>query len=150
MTARLLPLLISPAGEPTPPEPTGPTHTLQLNIGNGGYNQPLGRGSVTSGSATYSTPGGKSVTIIHCRNVRGELNYALQGSPQPVAVDFPTRIVATKLTGGEVEITLGPQAGSLRPISDGAYMRQDYDPVRGAVGDVFVNGQTVRLDLYYE
>ena len=148
MTARLLPLLIAPAGEPTPPEPTGPTHTATIVAVSGGYNGVNGNGSIDT--ATYSTPAGKSVTIIHCRNVRGELNFALQASPQPVEVDFPTRIVATKLTGGEVEITLGPQAGSLRPISDGAYMRMDYDPVRGAVGDVFVNGQTIRVDLYYD
>ena len=133
------------------PAPAAPTHTFTFNVGNGGYNGPLSRGSIAAGSTfSYDTPGGVSVTVIHCRNVRGELNFALSGATTGAgrtATEFPIRIVATKQTGGEVTITLTPQAGSLRDISGG--VRQDYEPESGAVGDVWVNGQTVQVQLYY-
>ena len=136
---------------PAPPPSSGPYHSFVINVGNNGYNGPLSRGSVTSGTASYDEPGGRTVTVIHCRNVRGELNFALSGATAGAgrsAAEFPSRIVATKTTGGEVSISLTPQAGSLRDISGG--VRQDYDPESGSVGDVFVNGQTVTIDLYYD
>ena len=139
---------------PAPPPSSGPYHSFIINVGNGGYNAVLGRGSVSSGSASYDEPGGRTVTVVHCRNVRGELNFALSGATSGTgrkASEFPSRIVATKTTGGEASITLTPQGESLRDIS-GA-VRQDYDPATGesnAVGDVFVNGQTVTIDLYYD
>lgn len=127
--------------------PAGPTHTFSILAGSGGYNAPSGFGSIAGGtSASYRTPGGKNVTVIHCRRVGSELNFALSGAAQQAA-DFPVRIVATKTTGGTVERTFEPQAGSLRPVTGG--FRQDYDPTSGAVGDVFVDGQTIRVDLYY-
>ena len=127
----------------------GPTHTTNMSVGNNGFNGILGRGSMVD--ATYDTPGGKSVTIIHCRRVSAELNFALRAaSGVLVAADFPTRIVATKQTGGVVERTLVPQSGSLRRLgSTGSDYRQDYDPESGAVADVLVNGQTVQIQLYY-
>ena len=138
------------AGALAPTVPT-PTHTVEFSIGNGGYNGPLGRGSVAAGSTfSYDTPAGLSVTIRHFRNVRGEVNFALSGATTGADADpneFPSRIVVTKLTGGEVERTFTPQADSLRDIQGG--VRQDYGPVSGATGDVFVNGQTVRAQLYY-
>ena len=136
---------------PAPPAPSGPYHSFVINVGNNGYNSVLGRGSVISGSASYDEPGGRTVTVIHCRNVRGEVNFALSGATSGAgrtAAEFPSRIVATKTTGGEVSITLTPQSGSLRDISGG--VRQDYDPESGSVGDVWVNGQTVTIDLYYD
>lgn len=139
---------IIPFFEAAAPAPPSPLHSFTMNVGNGGYNGPLGRGSVDP--ASYDEPGGRTVTIIHCRNVRGELNFALSGATSGTgrtASEFPTRIVATKTTGGRVTITLTPQAGSLRDISGG--VRQDYDPVSGNVADVWVNGQTVTVQLYY-
>ena len=128
-----------------------PTHTLEFSIGNNGYNSPLGRGSISSGfSFSYRTPGGKDVTIIHFRRVSNEVNFALSGATANAGKDpaeFPSRIVVRKLTGGEVEREFTPQAGSLRDISGG--VRQDYDSTSGSASDVFVNGQTVRAQLYY-
>ena len=133
------------------PTPARPTHTFSIVASAGGsvgYNGIGGGGSIASGSsAAYTTPGGKNVTVIHCRSVRSELNFALRGAAMDAA-DFPTRIVATKTTGGEVERTFTPQAGSLRPVTSG--FRQDYDPTSGAVGDVFVANQTIRVELFYE
>ena len=113
----------------------------------------LGAGIAAGSTATYDTPGGKSVTIQHLRPVGAELNFAI--SPAAVeAADFPSRIVATKQTGGVVEREFGIQAGSLRDISSAGNpagtIRQDYDPASGAVGDVFVSGQTIIVKLYYE
>ena len=136
------------------PTPAGPLHTFSIDVGNGGYNAVLGRGSVTDGTASYDEPGGRTVTVVHCRNVRGELNFALSGATSGAgrtASEFPTRIVATKTTGGRVELTLTPQADSLRDIS-GA-VRQDYDPASGesnTVGQVWVNNQTVVIQLFYD
>ena len=136
---------------PAPPPSSGPYHSFVLNVGNNGYNGPLSRGSIISGSGSWDEPGGRTVTLLHCRRVGSELNFAVSGAttgPGRKASEFPSRIVATKTTGGEVSITLTPQANSLRDIGGG--VRQDYDPVSGNVGDVFVNGQTVTVDLYYD
>ena len=131
------------------PAPDRPTHTFSILAGGSGsvgYNAPGGFGSIATGStATYDTPGGKSVTVVHARNVSNEVNFALQGAAQ-VAADFPTRIVATR---GTNSVTLTVQAGSLRPISNGRFIRQDYDPMTGTISSVFVTGQTIRFDLYY-
>ena len=138
--------------EAAPPPPPTPTHTLEFTLGNGGYNGPLGRGGIVTGSTfSYDTPDGLSVTIIHFRAVRSEVNFALSGATSGAgrsAAEFPTRLVVTKTTGGTVTRTFTPQAGSLRDISGG--VRQDYDPVSGATGDVFVNGQTVRAEIWYD
>ena len=126
---------------------TGPTYTFSIVAASGGYNRPGGAGSLASGSTgMYTTPGGKNVTIQHCRAVGAGINFAISGAAQ-IATDLPSRIVATKQTGGVVERTFTPRAGSLRTISAG--IRQDYDPTSGAVGDVFVNGQTIQVELYY-
>ena len=138
--------------EPAPPPPAAPTHTARIVANSGGYNAPSNRGSIDT--ATYSTPAGKSVTIVHCRYVsqNTELNYALDSNPAAVQADFPTRIVATKLTGGEVTVEMTPQAGSLRAIRGGSgrLMRMDYDASTGTIASVFVDGQTIRVDLYYD
>ena len=138
-----------PSG-PAPPAPTGPTHSFSLQVGgrgnSRGYNGIAGSGSIVAGStASYRTPGGKNVTVIHCRNVGSELNFALSGAAM-IASDFPRRIVVTKTSGGEVSRECTPQAGSLRPVQSG--FRQDYDP-DGRIQDVFAANQTVRADLYY-
>ena len=134
-----------------PAPAAAPTHTYSIVAGGSGasigYNGVAGIGSIAAGStAAYDTPGGKSVTVIHTRNVRSELNFALSGAANE-AGDFPTRIVATKTTGGEVSRTLTPQAGSRRPVTGG--IRQDYDPQNGAITDVFVSGQTIQIQLFY-
>ena len=145
--AKLLPFF-----EEAPPTPAGPTHTFTMNVGNGGYNGPLGRGGIVSGSSfSYDTPGGLSVTIIHCRNVRGELNFALSGATSGAgrsAAEFPTRIVGTR---GIATVSLVPQVNSLRDISGG--VRQDYDPASGesgTVAGVWANGQDIVVQLYYD
>ena len=132
--------------------PAGPLHTFTMNVGNGGYNGVLGRGNIVSGSSfSYDTPGGVSVTIIHCRAVGAELNFALSGATSGTgrtATEFPTRIVGTR---GIATVSLVPQTNSLRDIS-GA-VRQDYDPAPGessAVGDVWVNGQDIVVQLFYD
>ena len=131
-----------------------PTHTFTITVGQSGgsagasrgYNAPAGFGSIQTGSsAQYDTPGGKSVTVIHCRRVNGNLNFALSGAAD-VAADFPTRIVATKTTGGEVQRSFTP-TGNRRSVAGG--VRQDYAPESGSPTDVFINNQTVRIDLYY-
>ena len=60
---------------------------------------------------------------------------------------FPTRIVATKTTGGEVVKEFNVQSRSLRPVEGG--IRQDYDPASGNINEVFVTNQTIKVDLYY-
>ena len=138
--------------EPEPePEAAGdaprPAHTLSIAAGGRGsvgYNRILGFGRITDGSTgAYRTPSGKSVTLIHARSVGDELNFALSGAGREPA-DFPVRIVAAR---GSARREFVPQAGSLRPVRGG--VRQDYDPVDGAVGDVFVAGYAVAIELYY-
>ena len=111
-----------------------------------GYNGIGGGGQIASGStATYSTPAGKSVTVIHCRNVSSILNFALaRGNAN---ADFPTRIVLTKTTGGTVTRTATPRAAAPRTVSGG--FRKDYDVAGGRIQDVLVNNQTVRVELFY-
>lgn len=122
-----------------------PTHTFEITTGNNGYNSALGRGTIDVG--TFNTPKAKRATVIHCRRVSNELNFALGGVANEDA-DFPARIVATKLTGGVVTRTFTKQGGASRRAINGG-VRQDYDPSSGSVSDVFVNGQTVRVELYY-
>ena len=130
------------------PAPVEAAHSFAIVAANGGYNAPSRQGTIAAGySAAYNTPGGDAATVIHCRSVGAELNFALSGGQITVVEDFPTRIVATKLTGGIVTREFTPQAGSFRPIRGG--IRQDYDPTSGAIGDVFVNGQTIYVELYY-
>ena len=129
------------------PAPSGPYHSFVMNVGNRGYNAVLGRGSITSGSAGYSTPAGTAVTVIHCRAVGSNINFSLGAGTSYAASEFPSRIVATKTTGGEVELEFTP-TGNPFAISGGT--RLNYAPTSGSVGDVFVNGQTVKIDLYYE
>ena len=131
------------------------THTFTMRVGQSGnaagasrgYNAPANFGSIAAGSsAQYDTPGGKSVTIIHCRRVGAELNFSLN----PVgnsANDFPVRIVVTKISGGEVKREFTRQAGSFRPVSGG--FRYDYDAESGSPTDVFVNNQNVKVELFY-
>ena len=85
------------------------------------------------------------MTVIHARSVRDELNFSL-GSTATSVADFPTRIVATKTTGGVVSRTFTPQSGSYQPVTGGS--RQDYDAESGSAADVFVNNATIRLELY--
>lgn len=130
------------------PAPTGPTHTFSFNIQNNGYNGPLGRGRIADGSSfSFNTPGGKSVTVQHCRAVGSGINFTLSGAATDLA-DFPTRIVVTKTSGGEVERTFEPRA-NLAPRTISAGVRLDYDPTSGANTDVFQNNQDVTVQLYY-
>ena len=135
---------------------TQPLHTFLMTVGQSGgaagasrgYNQPAGFGAIQAGStATYTTPlpGHKSVTVIHCRRVNGNINFALSGAAN-AAADFPTRIVATKTTGGQVVRSFTPTGGR-RSVSGG--IRQDYAPEAGSPTDVFINNQTVKVDLFY-
>ena len=129
------------------PMPTLPTHTYSIvagGAGSVGYNAIAGIGSIAAGStATYTTPGGKSVTVIHTRNVGAEVNFGLSGAADDAA-DFPMRI---RVTRGTVVREFTPQAGSRRAIQGG--IRQDYDPVAGTTTDVFVSGQTLQVELFY-
>ena len=128
------------------PPVASPTHTATIGVGTGGYNGVLGVGSIDS--PTYDTPGGKSVTIVHCRAVGAGINFALSGAAAGALADFPTRIVVTKTTGGRVERTFVPRTGTTPRSIPGA-IRLDYDPTSGAVGDVFVNDQTIEVQLFY-
>ena len=131
----------------TPPAPSGPYHSFIMNVGNGGLNTVLGRGSITGGSGSYSTPGGTAVSVVHCRAVGSNINFSLGPGTSLGSAEFPSRIVVTKTTGGEVERTFNPTGN---PFAISGATRQNYAPTSGAVGDVFVNGQTVRVDLYYD
>ena len=138
---------------PPPATPT-PHHTFTIvaaGAGSVGYNRIANTGTITSG--TFTTPSNKAVSVTHTRNVGTELNFALTGPNALTATDFPTSIKVTKTTGGEVSLTLEPQAGSLRQLSGGGTpantWRQDYDPTSGSITSVFVSGQTIRVELYY-
>lgn len=127
--------------------PPLPTHTFSIVAVSGGYNGVGNRGSIAAGStADFVEPnGGRAMTVIHCRRVQTELAFGLR---QGIRIsDYPLRIVATKTTGGRVEREFTPQAGSFRGVQGGT--RQDYDPVSGATADVFVNGATIEVKLYY-
>ena len=138
--------LVSNASIPGPV----PWHSFTITSGGSGspgYNALAPYGSIQAGStATYDTPGEKSVTVIHARRVGTEVNFALSGAAAEAA-DFPERIVVTKLTNGEVVREFTVQDGSLRPIDGG--VRQNYDPVSGNASDVLVTVQTIRFDLFY-
>ena len=131
----------------------GPPHSFVIAVGQSGnsagasrgYNAPGGFGSIAAGSsAAYNTPVGKWVTVIHARRVGTNMNFSLAGAAD--AADFPTRVVATKTTGGVVERAFTP-TGARRTVTGGT--RQDYAPESGSPVDVFVNGASVRLDLHY-
>ena len=133
----------------TAPTPTGPTHTFSIVAGGSGrtigYNAPGGWGSVASGSsAVFTPPGGSERTIVMARNL--DNNFILTFSVQNVPIaEFPDRVVATF---GDTSITFN-KADSVRNISSGTRM----DLIgQGSftVGDVFTNGRTIRLELYYE
>ena len=134
-------------------EPPTPAHSFSIRAGGRGntrgYNQPGNFGSIAAGSsASYDTPGGKSVTVIHARRLRGdELVFALSGAAQ-LAADFPSRIVATKTTGATATVTCVPHdPDQISAVSGG--VRRDYDVESGSLTDVFASNQTVRIDLYY-
>ena len=133
-----------------PPQPAGPTHSFSMVVDNRGrgYNAVGGFGSIQAGSTATYTGNGKSLTVIHCRNVGGALNFSVSGAATGEAgrADFPARIVLTKTTGAEVERTATPGSAAPRAVTGG--VRYDYT-VTGSLGDVIVRNQTVRVDLYY-
>ena len=131
-----------------------PTHTFTFQATGGrsntqGWSVPNGWGTAVGGSTNvYDTPGGKTVTIVHCRSVtnNNEINFALTGAANEAA-DFPTRLVVTKTTGGTVTREFTVQPSSRRVI--GGPVRQDYESDTGNVADIFVNNQTIQVEIYY-
>ena len=125
--------------EATPPPPASVTITVAT--ANGGFNGPLGRGSVSPNP--YTLPSGTEVTQYHLRPVGAGVNFALTGTQ---TVDkFPTRFEAT-YSGST--LTFEPRSGtSPRSISGGT--RLDYDPTSGAVGDIFANQRTISVEMFY-
>ena len=130
-----------PVAAPAPP-PAPAGISIALVTANGGFNGPTRRGSVTP--ASYTPPGRAAVTFLHLRPVGAGVNFALAGTR--VAADFPTRFTATF---GDTTLTFTPRSGTTpRSISGGT--RLDYDPTTGAVGDVFGNGRSIAVVLYYD
>ena len=135
--------------EPTPPPPTGFTHTFSVLAGGSGgrtigYNQPGGWGSVTVGTATYTPPGGSERTVVMARSLNNDFVFVFGDQNVPLA-EFPDRIVATYQ---ENSITFA-NSGSVRNI--GAGTRMDLTPVGSiTIGDVFVSGRTIQYELEYD
>lgn len=138
------------AAAPTPPDPAAPDHSFIMRVDSRGrgYNAVAGFGSIQAGSTANYMANGKSLTVIHCRRVGSELNFSLRGAAAGAAgrADFPSMIVLTKITGGEVEITVTPSPDAPYAISGG--VRQDYT-TDARLQDVIVRTQNVRVDLYY-
>ena len=130
--------------------PYGPPHTFTITAaGRGqsfGYNGIGGTGAIATGSSrSFNTPVGKWVTVIHARNFNAALYFGL--ATGAVLADYPSRIVATKTTGGVVERSFTRRAGAVTAVNGGS--RITYDAESGSAADVFVNNATIRLDLYY-
>ena len=131
--------------------PTGPTHEFSILAGGSGnsigLNTPGGWGSVTSGTATYTPPGGSERTIVMARSLGDNFVFTLSDQNTPYA-EFPSRIVATYQSNS---ITFNrPASGGNVPRNIGSGTRIDYTPEGSiTIGDVFVTGRTIEFDLYY-
>ena len=136
-----------------PPAPAAPLHTFSIRVGGRGstrgYNAPGNFGSIEAeSSANYRTLGGKDVSVIHARRLGNEeLVFGLRGAAA-VAADFPREIVATKTTGGESVVACVPKVpDDIAAVAGG--VRRDYRVSAGSLTDVFIQNQTVRVELFY-
>ena len=134
--------------EAAPPPPSGLTHTFNVIVGGNantlGYNS--GRfGSISSGSDTFTPPGGRERTIAMARWLTPS-SFVLVFDDQNVPIsEFPDRVVATYQSNA---ITFS-KANSVRAI--GAGTRMDLAAVGSpTIGDVFVSGRTIQIELEYD
>ena len=137
-------------GDAAPPTPSGPTlrHTATITSGSSGstigYNAIGGWGSISD--ATYTTPAGTNVTIIHCRSLAGGLVFGLSGLTGTPASEFPTRIEVDGPSGGGTAV-FAPGPAAPRTISGG--VRVDYTRQSGPTIGWFSISQTSTIRLYY-
>ena len=111
-----------------------------------GYNHILGWGRIIIGEREYTTPGGKSVGIIHARTL-GERFFilGLEHKDGVVAQDFPSKIIATRESS--TVVFDAPKVENVRQVWGG--FRRDYSVSKGSIEDVFIDLRTVRIELVY-
>ena len=138
-----------PTPEPDPDPPETPTHTFDFVSGQSGSTIGLNTnfGSIRAGStATYTTPTGRSVTVVMLRTLNGALVLTLTGTTGASdTASFPTRIEVERQ--GETAVFTTPSPDNIRAISAG--IRRDYTRESGNLATVFSNGFPSTARLYY-
>ena len=108
---------------PAPPI-ARPRHTFSILCGSSGTTVGLNItfGRIAAGSANYTTPAGRSVTVRMCRRLNNVLVFAIGGGGLDAShvADFPSRIISKLRTDPSVIVEVSRPA-SLRSVGGGNF-----------------------------